>query len=418
MLLLILHLSGLTDFAGNELRALKELPLSAKSHLYDTSAKGRKIYWLLQESENGKVGYLEEAGRLLWEQITSPPDFSCPSLTPAHEAFNSLGPPSYAPHPENTHRTPQYASSGYNQPAGLAFDGRGSLTVPTATRMVDNRRYSGPYLDPHIGGAPTESCCSQESAQPSAHPPSWNRLPSQNSNTLQLPVLTEHQNVPSLPLTLNVLQSNTMVLNTHNIGQSQLTTHPTTQETSAQQQRKTFVRQDKTLPFHLHNAPYNSQPEVRQLKQNSDMNIQKTILQIIVTLPKITNPSASSRERPINTTSTVGPPGQPHPPSNAPDQKMTEIPQHQSQIPAQTPPIIRRSPIPFKRSFEPSTNNVQATDPHPVSNGGIPLKAFTSSEEHMIVIGAEAVGNGEVRVPCDGDDQVAKKGNSSYKTGS
>jgi hypothetical protein len=378
--------------------------------LYDTSQKGKKIYWLLQESENGKTGNLEEAGKLLWEQITSPPDFSRPSLTPAFTPSNSLPPPPHAPPPRigNTPQTLQYAPSGYNQPAGLPFHGKASLAVPTTTRMVDHQSYSGPYFSPNIRGAPTQSRHSQGPAQPTANPASWNHLPSYNSNTIQLPVLTHHQNPPSLPQTLNGLPRNTAISNTHNIGQSQPAIHPTTQVASALQHNQ-FLHQDKTLPFNLQDVPYNSQPEVGQLERNSNMNVQKTIPQVIITLPRATNPSASSHERSINTTSSVAPPSKPHPPLNPPNQEMTEIPQQQSQTPAQTPPIMRRPSSPFKRSFDPPTNNVQAGYSRPTSSGGVPLESSTFEEEHIMVAGAEVVGNGQFRVPCEEDDAVAKR---------
>jgi len=63
----------LTSIA-NELRAIRSLPLGEKSDLWDISATGTKIWDLLEESERLRdISFLEEAGRLLWEQITRDP---------------------------------------------------------------------------------------------------------------------------------------------------------------------------------------------------------------------------------------------------------------------------------------------------------------------------------------------------------
>ncbi|TGO37395.1 hypothetical protein BHYA_0098g00180 [Botrytis hyacinthi] len=61
----------------NELRAIDALPLEPRKNLNDTSPNGQRIYENLKTFE--KTGYvegLEEAGRLLWAQIFSEPDFS------------------------------------------------------------------------------------------------------------------------------------------------------------------------------------------------------------------------------------------------------------------------------------------------------------------------------------------------------
>ncbi|RDL39498.1 uncharacterized protein BP5553_03838 [Venustampulla echinocandica] len=57
----------------NELRAIEELPLGKEKDLWDTSANGRRIYYLLKTSEEtSDVSLLDEAGKLLWEQIFRP----------------------------------------------------------------------------------------------------------------------------------------------------------------------------------------------------------------------------------------------------------------------------------------------------------------------------------------------------------
>jgi len=62
---------------ANEVRALAELPLekyASKFHLDDDSDIGRRILWLLEQSErNRDVSPLEEAGELLMEQSTRVP---------------------------------------------------------------------------------------------------------------------------------------------------------------------------------------------------------------------------------------------------------------------------------------------------------------------------------------------------------
>lgn len=61
---------------ANELRALEQLPLGKEADLWDTSATGRRIYYLLRTSEDTRdVSLLDEAGRLRWEQIYRPPCF-------------------------------------------------------------------------------------------------------------------------------------------------------------------------------------------------------------------------------------------------------------------------------------------------------------------------------------------------------
>lgn len=71
----------------NELRAISELPLGKIYDLNDKSETGKKIWDLLQTSERTRdVSLLEEAGRLLWEQVTRRPYSMVPS-----DAKESLG---------------------------------------------------------------------------------------------------------------------------------------------------------------------------------------------------------------------------------------------------------------------------------------------------------------------------------------
>ncbi|KAM3084476.1 hypothetical protein ACMFMG_001417 [Clarireedia jacksonii] len=369
---------------GNELRALKELPLSAKLHLYDTSSRGKRIYWLLQESENSKAGALEEAGKLLWEQIMSPPDFSRPSLTPVSKPFNSLPPPGI----RNAAQTSQHIPSGHHQNSGLPFDRKENLAVHTPKLMVDRQYYSSPYSNPHLHSAAERSFYSQIPAQPTANPSILSHLPSYNPNSMQIPGPTQPQNPPGSPQTLNVHQK--------------LTLHPTSQVISAQQ-RTTFVCQGKAPTLNLQNTPYSSQPEVQQLNQNREMGSQKAIPQVIIPLPRKTHTSASLLETPINITSSVSSPYQRHSLANTSNPEMTMISQHQSQIPAHATPTIRRPSSPFKRSFDPPTSNVQAADSHRTSSAVVPLTSAALGKEYT------GVGNGQGRVPCEEDDGVAKR---------
>ena len=67
---------------ANELRAINELPVDKSNKLNDRSATGWKIWRLLMKYERTQdVSLLEEAGRLLWEQVMSRPEsmMDCPS---------------------------------------------------------------------------------------------------------------------------------------------------------------------------------------------------------------------------------------------------------------------------------------------------------------------------------------------------
>ena len=60
--------------SANELRAIDELPLQSVGELNDMSEKGKRIWRLLEKSERIRdVSLLEEAGKLLWEQVMSRP---------------------------------------------------------------------------------------------------------------------------------------------------------------------------------------------------------------------------------------------------------------------------------------------------------------------------------------------------------
>jgi hypothetical protein len=59
----------------NELRAIEEFPLGKFDSLNDRSENGKRIWHLLETSERTRdVSLLEEAGRLLWEQVMSRPE--------------------------------------------------------------------------------------------------------------------------------------------------------------------------------------------------------------------------------------------------------------------------------------------------------------------------------------------------------
>jgi hypothetical protein len=64
----------------NELRAIEEFPLGKFDSLNDRSENGKRIWRLLETSERTRdVSVLEEAGRLLWEQVMSRPESTADS---------------------------------------------------------------------------------------------------------------------------------------------------------------------------------------------------------------------------------------------------------------------------------------------------------------------------------------------------
>jgi hypothetical protein len=63
----------ITDISENEMRAINELPIGKLEDLGDKSPVGRRIHDLLTRFEVLRdVSFLEEAGRLMWQQIFEP----------------------------------------------------------------------------------------------------------------------------------------------------------------------------------------------------------------------------------------------------------------------------------------------------------------------------------------------------------